>query len=404
MNSADQLRRLAVFTEKSLRDIAKDLAPRNGSRIIGVDKLAMVAGFAGARPYNEGILGRTLALGFRDPSTGKIASQTVPIRNFDINPFSIEELDKHHGILRVGDLNVKGLPQTQWDVVFGANFLRHKNHHFNQADRSFNHLPVSLGANPRTYCENRCPSCSRAAMGFFEQMPPDFIERHVREVSEDFERRFPGVPKSEMKYIGLMTGSPLCAENEVKMVLEVIQTYRNFGFNDAGFAIFSHLVENEADMKKISDAGVVGFVATLETFDDTLRKKCWAGKKGSRSAKDYFEILDRAKRYFRFVEATLVFGLEPYAEVEKGMKTLAGMEVMISASIPRSYNLEQLDSIHPDVWNMGLPYFTESMIFALSNNAKIPNTPQHMRDLALDWMRRQNPDAKETDLPYKYRV
>ena len=391
--------KLGRFAQEALEHVSR--ATSQDIWLSMADELSMLLVFAGLRPEEPELLGRTLSLGITDPILKQTLFQTVPLRDFDENPFWLEGLDG--GSARVSYRPGGAEPVATWPVHVGLNFLRQGSHFFNQTLLGNEPLPATITANPKTNCSNACDGCYRAVAGFVR---PDahFVTTHVRELATEYKSRFPDLGLENLRLVSIVTGCEPTPEKEVEMFLGVMDAYRAHGFSPE-FIFSTNLVNDAADMRRLRDAGAIGYVSTVEVFDDALRSKVWGKLKGQKTFAEHLETLAKAREIFQFAEAALVLGADSYDGIHRGIDALSRVGASISAGIPRSYTPHQLALLHSDVWAFGFGYFVEPFRRIYALNAQIGSTTQYIRKVASGWLaQRAGGVATAGLLPYRYRA
>ncbi len=379
----------------------------NIPRLTLADKFAMLMAFTGLYTADETLAGKSQCFGFKDETTGRTVYQVIPLQNFHYSPFVLEYMDKNKAtvkcILQSDDIG--DCPENLvWELSVSALFRRTSNHHFNQFDSQRNILPVSLIGNPKTSCPEACPGCFRTATKAFSSSSANYIQEHVKLVAEDFQVKFPHEHKHVLQFVSISTGCQNSSQEEVDMFICLMRTYRQFGFNP-NFLFFTNKVRRERDMYELKNAGAIGIVSTIEAIDDQIRSKLWGKRKGDRLLIQHLRSMTRANRIFSISEASLVLGEDEFNEtLLDGIRLIGDLGSTIVGNVLRSYNEAQLESIHDDVWKMGLEYFILAFEEILMLNSRNTSSAKHLRDIALRHIRSRNGQMlPDIALPYKYR-
>ena len=400
--------KIRVFARDAIPTLKRNVFPQENYRLTSADKLSMLVAFCGIVPEDKSLLGKTLALGFEDETTKRLVYQTAPVIDFHYSPFKIIGTgNKTVGTL-VYEVPVELQSQfgktLEWTVSFGGNFLRQRNHHFTQSDRSGNLLPVTLLVNPKTDgCNEMCKGCSRVAMNAFSPVTCDYIEESARVVDEDFATRFPDVDKLELKYLNVMTGCQPNSREEYGMFLKTMQAYKALGYNPV-FFFFTNIIEDEEQMRTLAEEGALGYGSTLETINDQIRLKNWGKRKGGKTFQQHLETLRRITDIFTIAEVSMVFGQDDFAQLSEGIATLRENQVTIAGNIQRGYNFAQFKGVHPSVWKKGLAYFTDTFEQVLESHVGLLSTARYIRERGLECLaNRLGRPVEDYELPYKYR-
>jgi|GEM_PF-3811177 len=400
------------FSKNAIPNLEKNVFPKDdGFLLTYADKLSMLVAFCGIVPEDVNLVGKTLALGFKDKFSGRLIYQTAPVQNFHYSPFKLlNSTNKKNGTLVFNvprELQKEYRESLEWNVLFGGNFLRQRTHHFNQSDCEGNLLPVSLIVNPKMDgCDEMCGGCARVAMKAFTPVDlsgEDYIEYNSRTVDGEFQKLFPRESKSELKYLNIMTGCQPTSKKEAEMFLRTMQIYKNKGFNPE-FVFFTNLIEDEKDMVALVNEGAIGYGSTLETINDEVRIKNWGKRKGSKTFSQYLETLRKIKNYFKIGEVSMVLGQDNFDELKEGIQTLGDNGITIVGNIQRAYNSFQLKGIHSSLWEKGFDYFTEIFELILKSNSRHIPTARYMRQRGLEYLEKKyGREVQDFEMPYKYR-
>ncbi|MFC7342050.1 radical SAM protein [Saccharopolyspora griseoalba] len=321
--------------------------------------LSLLIGFVGC-DTNESLDSRTYTLVYTDGDSGKSNYQTICIPDYRAaSPvmFSREGRNARLELRSTGEVLADVLVHSQ---IFGAS-----SHYYSRVSPDFVELPTATIISPYTTCAGGCLGCSRGAVKSFAPPPKDYISRHVQLLANDFDGR--GWDRSELVSVNITTGCQPDEERELEMMLQIIEEYRRHGFTNAAFFPFTYAIDSAAAMERLRDAGCFGFIGTVECFNDAERVRQWGRKKGSITFDQHVEKYLRARRVgFDVVETDYVLGADSYLEMLDGIRALDSAGVAVVPNIKRNYTLDQLNSNHDDIWDLGMTYIADGFHAAMA--------------------------------------
>lgn len=357
--------RLSAFVAEA-RDCIEAFTPVDDSDEVDPDTglsrtqlLSLLVGFVGC-DTRESLGSRTYTLIYTDPETSKSNYQTICIPDYRSASPIVFTRDG-----RSARLTLRATGEVLAEVGVHAQILGASNHYYSRVSPDFVPLPTAAIISPYSTCAGGCLGCSRGAVKSFTPPPKDYVGRHVQALAEDFDRR--GWDRSELVSVNITTGCQPDEERELTMMLQLIDEYRRHGFDNASFFPFTYAIDSTAAMEQLREAGCLGFIGTVECFNDVERIRQWGRKKGSITFDQHVEKYLRAKRAgFEIVETDYVLGADSYNEMLNGIRALDSIGVAVVPNIKRNYTLEQLDSNHPDIWGLGMNYIADGFHAALA--------------------------------------
>lgn len=177
-------------------------------------------------------------------------------------------------------------------------------------------------------------------------------------MAADYDRR--GWDRAELVSVNITTGCQPDEGKELSMMLELIAEYRRQGFDAAVFFPFTYAIHSSSAMEQLRDAGCGGFIGTVETINNEERIRQWGRRKGSITFEMHLEKYRRAQAAgFPIVETDYVLGADSYSEMLAGIREFDSLGVVVVPNIKRNYSVEQLDSNHPDIWDMAMDYVAD---------------------------------------------
>ncbi len=221
----------------------------------------------------------------------------------------------------------------------------------------------------------------------FSKPDDNYIEKHVRQIAEEYYER--GFDKSELASVSITTGSHATEKKEVEMLTEIMDVYRKFGFDNAKFMIYNHILRSREAMQAILDAGAIGYIGTIETMNDELRCIHWGDVKGGQTFEDHLRRYELAKDVgFKIVETNYVVGIDPYEEMMRGIVKLDNEGVAVVPNIMRSYNTSQFQTIHPDVFDVGASYIFNAFDVCI-DSYRHPTIKKYAGKKSVDYLHRR---------------
>lgn len=384
------------------RDYIADFAPIDDSHeqhpdthLSRTQLLSLLIGFVGCdtdEPLND----RTYTLVYTDPESRKSNYQTICIPDYRAaSPITFTRTTG-----RGGRLVLRSTGETLADVLVHAQIFGASNHYYSRVSPRFEELPTAAIISPYSTCAGGCLGCSRGAVKSFTPPPKDYITRHVEQLAADFDRR--GWDRAELVSVNITTGCQPDEERELSMMLRLIAEYRRHGFTNAAFFPFTYAIDSAAAMEQLREAGCLGFIGTVECFNDAERIRQWGKKKGSITFDQHVEKYRRARRVgFDIVETDYVLGADSYTEMLDGIRALDEARVAVVPNIKRNYTADQLNSNHPDIWNHGMTYIAEGFHAALATyrNGTIKRRAARY---SVAYLRRQGENVTLRDLPIRH--
>lgn len=323
--------------------------------------LSLLVGFIGcdtAEPLDN----RTYTLVYSDPELGKSNYQTICIPDYrQASPLTFARAGDNRAHVAMRDTG-----EVLADVLVHAQIFGASNHYYSRVSPNFRELPTAAIISPYSTCAGGCLGCSRGAVKSFTPPPKDYITQHVEQLAADYDRR--GWDRAELISVNITTGCQPDESRELDMMVRLMREYRRHGFANAAFHAFTYAIDSLEAMEVLLHEGAIGFIGTVETFNDAERIRQWGRKKGSITFEQHLEKYARARRSgFEIVETDYVLGADSYAELMDGIAALDAANVAVVPNIKRNYTLEQLNSNHPDLWELGTAYIADGFHAALAS-------------------------------------
>lgn len=298
---------------------------------------------------------RTMTLVYTDPDTGKSNYQTVCVPYYaPSSPLWFERDVDGPGCRLLWKPTGEVLAATQHH----ARIFEASNHYYSRVSPDFAEMPTAAIISPYSTCAGGCLGCNRGAVSSFTPPPADYIERHVAALAADYDAR--GWDRAELVSVNITTGCQPDEDRELAMMLELIAAYRRWGFAHAVFFPFTYAIHSAAAMEQLREAGCGGFIGTVETINDDERIRQWGRRKGAITFEMHLEKYRRAQAAgFPIVETDYVLGADSYVEMMAGISEFDSLGVAVVPNIKRNYSVEQLDSNHPDIWDMAMDYVAD---------------------------------------------
>lgn len=346
--------------------------------------LSLAVGFVGC-DTSEDRDNRTYTLVYTDPDTGKSNYQTICIPYYaPSSPILFEADPVGHGCRLIWKSTEEVLAETR----FHARIFEASNHYYSRVSPAFEELPTAAIVSPYSTCAGGCLGCNRNVVGSWTPPPRDYITQHVAELAADYDRR--GWDRAELMSVNITTGCQPDEGKELDMMLRLIAEYRKWGFANAVFFPFTYAIHSSAAMEQLREAGCGGFIGTVETFNDAERIRQWGRKKGAITFEMHMEKYLRAQvAGFPIVETDYVLGADSYVEMMRGIAEFNAAGVAVVPNIKRNYDLAQLDSNHPDIWDMGMAYIADGFEACL-NTYNHGTIKRRAARYTVDYLRRQD--------------
>ncbi len=357
--------------------------------------LSLLIGFLGC-DTTEPLDNRTYTLVYTDPEQGKSNYQTICVPDYrQASPvlFTRDRGNRARLVLRS-----TGHPLAE--VLVHAGIFAASNHYYSRVGPDFSELPTAAIVSPYSTCAGGCLGCSRGAVKSFTPPPKDYVERHVQQLAADYDHR--GWDRAELVSVNITTGCQPDEARELEMMLNLMRTYRRYGFSNAAFHAFTYAIDSAKAMELLREHGAIGFIGTIETINDAERIRQWGRKKGSITFEQHLEKYRRARRVgFDIVETDYVLGADSYTEMLDGIAELDENGVAVVPNIKRNYTVEQLNSNHRDLWNHGMRYISDGFHAALSSydNGTIKRRAARC---SVDYLRRCGHEVGLRDLPIRH--
>ena len=368
------------------------------------DRLIMTIQFRGVNPINnQNIFDRTLLMTFDDPFLGRsyfhttTASKVLGLSS----PFNLILHGSENGCESSIEYDFDGL-KIHVDAYFHGAYGSAYDHYFPHVTRHGQELPFNITINPYHTCAEGCSGCSRR--GTFTKSGKNYIQEHLEAVHKSYQRKFPDYGWENIKWIAIITGCQPTAEQDVQMFLDVIDAYRQAGGINIEFCTYTSHINNVQHMEELANAGVKSYVRTVECINDEDRKRVWGQKKGLVTLEKHLELLREAQEYFPIIEASIVLGTDSIEELIWGIEQLGGAGAAILAFVPRIYELDQLNALHPDVKEMGMHYFYRAFDKIMEVNSKNLAQATYLRTLIDDDLKKIGLNVVEADIPRRYRI
>jgi len=316
--------------------------------------LSLAVGFTGC-DTSEDRDRRTYTLIYTDPEQGKSNFQTICIPYYaPASPLRFERDKEGSGCRIIWKPTGEVLAEAKVHAgIFGAS-----NHYYSRVAPDLTELPTAVIVSPYSTCAGGCLGCNRNEVGSWTPPPRDYIAQHVETLARDYDSR--GWDRAELVSVNITTGCQPDEERELSMMLRLISEYRRQGFSNAAFFPFTYAIHSREAMDKLREAGCLGFIGTVECFNDAERLRQWGRQKGSITFAQHLAKYQRAHDAgFDIVETDYVLGADSYTEMMNGVADLSAARVAVVPNIKRNYSRAQLDSNHPDIWSLGGKYIAD---------------------------------------------
>lgn len=367
--------------------------------------LSLAVGFVGC-DTREARENRTYTLVYSDPDTGKSNYQTICVPYYAPSSPILFERDSYldaHG-RRVHEPTCRLIWKPTGEVLaetrFHARIFGASNHYYSRVAPDFTELPTAAIISPYSTCAGGCLGCNRNVVGSWTPPPRDYIAQHVAELAADYDAR--GWDRSELVSVNITTGCQPDEGKELDMMLRLIAEYRRQGFSNARFFPFTYAIHSSAAMEQLREAGCLGFIGTVETINDTERIRQWGRKKGSITFEMHLEKYRRAQAAgFPIVETDYVLGADSYEEMLHGIAEFDSLGVAVVPNIKRNYDLAQLTSNHPDIWDMAMTYVADGFHACLATY-RHGTIKRRAARYSVDYLHRQGDEMTLRDLPIRH--
>jgi hypothetical protein len=326
--------------------------------------LSLAIGFTGCDTA-EARDQRTYTLIYTDPDQGKRNFQTICVPYYaPASPLLFERDQDGPGCRIIWKPTGEVLAEARLHAgIFGAS-----NHYYSRVAPDLAELPTAAIVSPYSTCAGGCLGCNRNEVGSWTAPPRDYIARHVAALGADYDRR--GWDRAELVSVNITTGCQPNEERELAMMLELISEYRRQGFVNAAFFPFTYAISSREAMDRLRAAGCLGFIGTVECFNDAERLRQWGRQKGSITFEQHLAKYQRAHEAgFEIVETDYVLGADSYEEMLRGVAGMSAAKVAVVPNIKRNYSRAQLDSNHADIWAMGGTYIADGFAACLATYA-----------------------------------
>ena len=382
---------LAAFADRALTDLqpTRHLAREQA--------LSLLVGFTGVD--SPGFQERTFTLVYTDPDTNRSNYQTVCVPSFSTQtPFrmGVAASDK------TAEISPKSNPEDIHKVQTHAVIWDATNHHYSRVDPDFNEVPTAIIASPRSACAAGCAGCSRGAIKSFARPNREYIQEHVGVLKAEYLQR--GWDPKDLRSVNITTGSQPTEDREVDMMVGIMDSYRSAGFSEARFMLYNYALRSEKAMRAVREAGADGYIGTLETANDALRRKYWGRVKGGQTFQEHLQRYAMAQAVgFPIVETNYVVGLDPYDEMMDTIHDLDAKGVAVVPNVKRSYTAQQLANTHSDVWRRGFSYITDAFDACL-DTYRHPTIKRFAGEATLRYLQRQGDfrASHYTELPIRH--
>ncbi|MFI0901759.1 radical SAM protein [Streptomyces sp. NPDC020983] len=359
--------------------------------------LSLMVGFTGC-DTTEARDQRTYTLIYADPEQGKRNFQTICIPYYaPSSPLLFERDADGPGARVVWKPTGEVLAAARLHAgIFGAS-----NHYYSRVGPDLAELPTAAIISPYSTCAGGCLGCNRNEVGSWTPPPRDYIAAHVAEIAADYDRR--GWDRAELISVNITTGCQPDEAKELDMMLRLIAEYRRQGFANAAFFPFTYAIHSSAAMEQLRAAGCLGFIGTVECFNDAERIRQWGRHKGAVTFEEHVAKYQRAHAAgFPIVETDYVLGADSYEEMLHGVAALSAARVAVVPNIKRNYSIAQLDSNHPDIWSMPGAYIADGFTACLATYAHGTIKRRAARG-CVDYLHRQGqPQVTLRDLPIRH--
>lgn len=266
--------------------------------------LSLVIGFTGCDTRQDRDQ-RTYTLIYTDPDQGKRNFQTICVPYYAPSSPLLFERDGHAcRIVWKPTGEVLTRPRLHAGI-FGAS-----NHYYSRVGPDLAELPTAAIVSPYSTCAGGCLGCNRNEVGSFTPPPRDYIAQHVAALAADYDQR--GWDRAALISVNITTGCQPDEDRELSMMLKLIAEYRRQGFSNAGFFPFTYAIDTPGAMDQLREAGCLGFIGTVECFNDAERLRQWGRAKGAISFEQHLAKYRRAREAgFEIVETDYVLGEVP---------------------------------------------------------------------------------------------
>ncbi|WP_129287544.1 radical SAM protein [Streptomyces sp. GZWMJZ-114] len=359
--------------------------------------LSLAIGFTGC-DTSEDRDQRTYTLVYTDPEQRKSNFQTICVPyHAPSSPLRFERDEEGPGCRIVWKPTGEVLTRPRTHAgIFGAS-----NHYYSRVGPDLSELPTAAIVSPYSTCAGGCLGCNRNEVGSFTPPPRDYIAQHVETIAADYDRR--GWDRAELISVNITTGCQPNEDRELDMMLRLIAEYRRQGFANAAFFPFTYAIDSRAAMDQLREAGCLGFIGTVECFNDAERLRQWGRAKGSITFEQHVEKYRRAHEAgFAIVETDYVLGADSYEEMMLGIDELSAAEVAVVPNIKRNYSPAQLNSNHEDIWTMHGEYIADGFTGCLATY-RHGTIKRRAARASVDYLRRQGqPNLTLRDLPIRH--
>ncbi|WP_345368332.1 radical SAM protein [Saccharopolyspora cebuensis] len=368
--------------------------------------LSLAIGFTGCDTA-ETRDNRTYTLVYTDPATGKRNFQTICVPYYAPSSPLVFERDRYIDVdgerqsAPTCRIVWKPTGETLAETRFHARIFGASNHYYSRVAPNGAELPTAAIISPYSTCAGGCLGCNRNEVGSWTPPPRDYIAQHVAELAADYDRR--GWDRAELVSVNITTGCQPDESKELDMMLRLIAEYRRQGFGNAAFFPFTYAIHSSAAMEQLREAGCLGFIGTVETINDTERIRQWGRKKGAITFEMHLEKYRRAQGAgFPIVETDYVLGADSYEEMMHGIAEFDSIGVAVVPNIKRNYSTAQLDSNHPDIWDMGMAYVADGFHACLASY-RHGTIKRRAARYSIDYLRRHGwPSLTLRDLPIRH--
>jgi len=404
MNIRDQLQ---MFSQQALSMIAKSHGHGSFST---AQKLSFLIGLSGIRvidahsTIDTSTIGKTYTLVYTDPTSRQSNYQTVCVPEYaEYSPFSIEFIDDQIAVLRLATFcePFGGIDLNQGFVVRRhATITAASNHYYSRVDPHLNEVPTATIISPYSTCAEACLMCSRSSARTFLRPTRGYLREHVEQVAADYTAR--QWRPTDMWSANLTTGSHATAERELNMITQLFEIYREYGFENVRFHTHTYQIQLKEHMRELLSCGAIGYIGTLETFDDARRLAFWGRLKGSQ------KLDDHRRRYvnahdagYPIVETNYVIGTDSYVDMIAGLELLDREGVAVVPNIMRNYTVTQLGSLHADLWRIGYSYVLDGFEAAVATY-RHPTIKAYAGNKTVTYLNDHGWDVKFVDLPIRH--
>jgi hypothetical protein len=384
-------------------------------KLTPLDAFTMCVALAGLKLEGKDVYpgAATIPLGFASGQTGEAYTQTCSTAKIStpFTPFTLTLLDNSRGQLsfsRPGNRHDK----QSWPVRVDSLKPITDQFYFPLKGVDGKDLPYHINIDPRRTCTERCPTCPRTTGQYTAakaHQEADYIEHHLELVDTYFTEQ--ALAKSDLLHVNIVTGCQPTPQAEAKMFSDIMAGYREKGFAPSNFGFLSYQIDDPETMRMLKDGGLAVFNSTLETISDKSRQQSWGGRKARKTYDQHRATLAQAVKVFPVVEVNLVLGMDPYNDFVRGAQELGSLGVNFNANVPRIYDPQMLNNLHPEFLADPIGYLTKAfeLIFALHReNIKKGRPPgaQYI-DAMINEHQQQFPPKKYPLIyhtPRKYRV